>query len=109
MGVATVRFTLLPRQLGVAATSLYAMPATAGQTLNGARLRFANTDASTHFVTAYVGAASGATEALPPFPIAPGDFLDADMPVLGPGGSYSALADTAAVVTVTQLGGVLVS
>lgn len=109
MTVAAVKFPLLPLQLGAAATVLFSMSSTAGQTLNAGRLRFANTDTLTHFVTAYTGAAGPSTECLSGEPIAPGDYLDADMPVLGPGGSYSALADAANVVTVTQLGGVVIS
>ena len=105
MTIAPVRFPALPLQLSVTAATLYTMPATAGQTLNGARLRFANTDTAVHFVTAFAGAG----QCVPATPIAPGDYLDADMPVLGPSGSYSGFADAASVVTVTQLGGVIVS
>ena len=105
MAVATVRFTLLPLQLGTAATTLYTMPATTGQTLDGARLRFSNTDTAVRFVTAMAGLGV----CVPATPIAPGDYLDADMPVLGPSGTYSALADVASKVTVTQLGGVIIS
>lgn len=100
--------------LPASATTFYTVPATpAAIILSGGRMRFTNTDTASHAATAYAIASGGTAGATNCFlngeSIAPNTHMDVDMPVLGAGGFYQALADTASKITITQLGGVLIS
>lgn len=97
-----------------AAQTLYTLPtAPASLQLAGGRFRFANTTTGTVAVTAFAVASGAAATITSLFlnaeTIAANSHLDTDVPVLGPGGSYQTFAGTTAVVTVSQLSGLLLS
>ncbi len=103
-----------PSQLSTSASPFYAIPSTpASIILSNGRARFTNTDSAAHAVTLYAVPAAGTAGpgncSLNAESVAPNTHLDVDLPVLGAGGSYQALADTASVVTVSQLAGILIS
>ena len=114
MAVQPVAFTSTPLQLTGSATVFYTVPSSpAAVLLIGGRVRFTNTDSSTRSVTAYAvpnGSSVGASTAfMNAEGIAANAHVDVDLPVIGAGGTYQALADVTAKVTVLQLGGALVS
>jgi hypothetical protein len=108
-----VSILIAAQQLGSSVGLIGSVPTTpANIVASGYRVRLANTDTAAHAVTLYAVASGGpgaANECLPGVSIGPNAYLDVDMPVLGPGGSWQGFADTGAVVTVTQLAGVLLS
>lgn len=103
-----------PFVLTAAAQVVYTAPA-ATQNLKpvivGGRVRFANTSAGSVTVTAYAVPANGSPGAgntfIPGVSIAANAYLDSDLPVLGPGDSFQALASAVTSITVTQLAGIL--
>ena len=100
-----------PAQLTGAASTFYTCPATPpGYVVNG-RIRFTNTDSAAHQITAYLvpsgGTAGAANSFLTAKTIAANDFLDIDLPQMGPGDFLQAFADTASKVTIHSIGGVL--
>ncbi len=103
-----------PAVLTTAAVTIYAVPATPPTiTLSRGRVRFTNTTNSSHSVTAYgiplAGSASAANCFAFAETIAGNAHLDMDLPVLGPGGLFQALADANTSVTVHLLDGILFS
>lgn len=112
----TVSYTqfFLPTVLGVAAAPLYTMPTLpATSLLRGGRVRFTNTTAGAVTVTAYAVPSGGAVAAGNAFvsgkTIAANDFLDVDVPILGPGGTLQALAGAATSITAHMISGSLFS
>jgi hypothetical protein len=101
-----------PTVLGTAAATLYAVPATpASVLLRGARMRIANTTAAPVAATVHAvpagGTASAGNAFVPGKVIAPNDYLDVDVPIMGPGASLQALAGVGASLTVHMLSGSL--
>lgn len=103
-----------PTQLTTSAVTYYTCPATPTTSLlkNG-RVRFANISASAMSVTAFAVPAAGSTAATNCFAngvsIAPNSWLDIDLPELGAGDFFQALASEASSVTVLALDGVVFS
>jgi hypothetical protein len=99
-----------PTQLGVAAVTLFTAPTSPTSTLlRGGRLRFTNTTGAAVTVTAYAvplaGTASASNAFLSAKTIAANDFLDVDIPILGPGGFVQALASAATSITAHMISG----
>lgn len=101
-----------PTQLTAAAIVLGVVPSIQGIVYASGRIRFTNTDTTTHRVTFYAVPAGGfpridncqmAAES-----IGPNTHIDADIPKLGPGATVQAFADTAGTVTASELAGVLI-
>lgn len=112
----TVQVTILiaAQQLASSNANLGTVPSTPSNVVaSGYRVRLANIDSSAHAVTLYAvisgGSAGAANQCLPAVSIGPNSYLDLDLPVLGPGGTWQGFADTASKVTITQLAGVLIS
>src|ERR1700722_12677096 len=102
-----------PVQLTGTTALLYTVPGTRATTVLGrARIRFVNTDTTSHSVVAYAVPALGSPTVTNCFlnseAIAPNSHLDSDVPLLGPGGSIHANAD-AADVSALALDGILFS
>lgn len=100
--------------LGNASSIIYTVPSSPSSlTFYGGRVRFANFDTVTHSVTMYAvpsgGAPATSNEVLAAKPIAANDFIDVDVPILGPGMTIRALADAGAAVNMSQLAGFLSS
>lgn len=103
-----------PLQLGIAATTIYTMPAGPATTvLKNARLRLSNTSANPVAATLYAvpsgGAAGLSNVCFPSTSIAANGYIDVDIPDLQINDFVQGLAGTAAVITVQSLGGVLYS
>ena len=96
--------------LTTAAATLFTVPASPTTTLlRGARMRFTNTTAGAVTVTAYNVPSGGAAAAGNAFvsakSIAANDYLDVDVPIMGPGGLLQALASANTSITVHPLAG----
>lgn len=114
--MAAVQVTQLftPTVLTTGAVAIYTAPATPTTTaISRLRARFTNTTVGSVSVTAYaipsggsagVGNCCANAEA-----IAANNHLDLDIPVLGPGDKFEALASAGTSITVSQLGGVIFS
>lgn len=101
---------MAPTVLGVAAATLFTVPATPATTLlRGGRMRLTNTTALPVAVTLYAvplaGTAAAGNAFLSAKSIAANDFLDVDVPLMGPGAFVQGLAGTAASVTAHMLSG----
>lgn len=99
-----------PQQLGTSAATLFTAPTSPASTLlRGGRIRFTNTTGAAVTVTAHAipsgGTASAANMFLSAKSIAANDFLDVDVPILGPGGFVQALAGAATSITAHALSG----
>lgn len=110
----TITRLFAPTQLTASAATIYAAPANpASSVLQGGRVRFTNTDTSVHTVTAYAvpsgGTASAANCFMNAESLSPNTHLDIDVPQLAAGDFFQAFANTAAMVTVTALGGTVQS
>lgn len=102
-----------PTQLTASAVTIYTVPATPLTTvLARARVRFTNTDTTSHSVIAYAIPNGGSATVTNCFvnseAIAANTHLDSDVPLLGPGGVIQAKAD-AAFVSMFPLDGILFS
>lgn len=100
--------------LTTSAATLYTVPATPSSLLlRGARMRFTNTTAGPITVTAHAVPSGGAAAVGNAFvytkSIAAGEYLDVDIPLLGPGGFIQALASANTSITATALAGALFS
>lgn len=101
-----------PAALGNTVSTYYTVASSpASLTLYAARVRFTNTAAATRTVTLYAvpnaGTAGTANTVVSAKAIASHDFLDVDVPMMGPGDSIQALADTGAVVVISCLAGIV--
>lgn len=101
-----------PTLLTGSAVTIYTVPASpVGIVLVRGRVRFTNQDTGLHTVTAYAIQAGGTASAANCFAnavsIAPGTYLDMDIPVLAAGGFIQALTDTASDVSIQSMDGVL--
>lgn len=103
-----------PTVLGTAAATLFtiaALPAT--NLLRGARIRLTNTTGAAVTATLYgvpnSGTAGAANAFLSGKSIAANDYLDVDVPIIGPGGFISALAGAASSITAHMVAGSLFS
>lgn len=99
-----------PTVLGTAAATLMTVPATpATMLLRGARIRLVNTTASPVTGTLYAVPAGGTAGAGNAFlsakTIAANDYLDIDVPIMGPGDFIQGLAGTAASLTAQAISG----
>ncbi len=99
-----------PTVLTTAAATLFTTPATPSTTLmRGGRMRLTNTTAGAVTVTLYAVPAAGAAAAGNAFlsakSIAANDYLDVDVPILGPGGFVQALASANTSITAHMLSG----
>ena len=81
--------------------------------LSRGRVRFTNTSAGSRAITAYAVPSGGSAGAGNCFmnaeALAANAHVDVDLPLLGPGGIFSAFADVANDVTVEPLDGLLFS
>lgn len=103
-----------PVQLASSVGVIYAVPAAPTTTvLQRGRVRFSNTDSAAHTITGYAVPAGGSpgasNEFFPGESLAGNTHIDVDVPLLGPGGTIQAFADTAAKVTILPLDGILFS
>lgn len=94
--------------------SLYTIPATpTTNLLSNGRVRLTNITASAVAVTLYAvpasGAAAGNNTFLPGVSIGPKDYIDVDVPQLGPGDSIHGVADTASAINIQAMDGFLQS
>ena len=101
-----------PTVLGTAAATLYAVPATpASVLLRGARLRLTNTTSGPVAATVYAVPSAGTAGTGNAFvagkTIAGNDYLDIDVPIMGPGATLQALAGVGAALTAHMLSGSL--
>ena len=99
-----------PAQLGTSAATLFTAPTSPTSTLlRGGRIRFVNTTAGAVTVTAYAVPLAGTASASNAFvsgkTIAANDFLDVDVPIIGPGGFVQALASAATSITAHMISG----
>jgi hypothetical protein len=99
-----------PTVLTTSAATLFTAPATLTTTLlRGGRIRFTNTTAGAVTVTAHAipsgGSAAAGNMFLQAKSIAANDYLDTDVPMLGPGGFVQALASANTSVTASALSG----
>ena len=103
-----------PTVLGVAAATLFTVPATPASTLlRGGRMRLVNTTAGAVTATLYAVPLAGAAAAGNAFvsgkSIAANDYLDVDVPLMGPGGFVQGLAGAATSITAHMISGSLFS
>lgn len=103
-----------PTVLSTAAGTLYTTPAQPTTTLlRGGRVRFTNTTASAASVTAYAVPSGGTPSASNAFlsgrSVPPNDYIDVDVPIIGPGDFISALSGTASAITAHAIAGGLFS
>lgn len=103
-----------PTLITNAAATVYTMPSSpTGTVLRNGRVRLTNFDTTARAVTLYAvpsgGSASTTNEFLPAVGIAPGAFLDVDVPQLSVGDFIQALADVTNKVNIQSLDGVLQS
>ena len=101
-----------PTVLGTTAGTLYTVPSSPASTLlRGGRVRLTNTTGSAQSVTLYAVPAAGSPVAGNAFvsgkSIAANDYLDIDVPLMGPGATLQALAGAATSVTAHMLSGSL--
>lgn len=105
---------MAPTVLGIAAVTLFTVPATPASTLlRGGRMRLVNTTALAATVTLYAVPIAGAAAAGNAFvsgkSIAANDYLDVDIPMIGPGGFVQGLASMATSITASMVSGSLFS
>lgn len=103
-----------PTVLGIAAATLFTVPALpATILLRGGRVRLVNTTAAAVAATLYAvplaGTAAAGNAFLSGKSIAANDFLDVDVPLMGPGGFVQGLAGAAASITAHMISGSLFS
>lgn len=101
-----------PTVLTTSAATIFLVSASPNtQVLRNGRVRFTNTTAGPVSVTAYAiqsgGTAGAANAFLNGETIAPNSHLDSDIPMLGAGGFFQALANANTSVTATALDGVI--
>ncbi len=101
---------MAPTVLTTAAATLFTVPTAPATTLlRGGRMRFTNTTAGAITVTAYAVPLAGSAAAGNAFvsakSIAANDFLDVDVPLMGPGGFVQALASANTSITAHALSG----
>ena len=100
--------------LGIAAATLFSVPLLPASTLlRGGRIRLVNTTASavtaTLYAVPFASAAAAANAFVSAKSIAGNDFLDVDVPMIGPGGFVQALAGAATSITAHMISGSLFS
>ena len=105
---------MAPTVLGVAAATLFTVPATPASTLlRGGRMRLVNTTAGAVTATLYAVPLAGTAAAGNAFvsgkSIAANDYLDVDVPLMGPGGFVQGLAGAATSITAHMISGSLFS
>lgn len=103
-----------PTVLGTAISTLFAVPALPASTLlRGARLRLTNTSIVAATASLYAvpsgGAAGSANSFINNKSIAPNDYLDIDIPLMGPGSSVQASAGAVTSITAHMVSGSLFS
>ena len=103
-----------PTVLGTAAATLFTVPATpTTNLLRGGRMRLTNTTAGAVTATLYAVPLAGAAAAGNAFvsakSIAANDFLDVDVPLMGPGAFVQGLAGAATSITAHMISGSLFS
>ena len=103
-----------PTVLGTAAATLFTVPALPASTLlRGGRIRLTNTTAGPVTATLYAvplaGTAAAANAFVSAKSIAGNDFLDVEVPMIGPGGFVQALAGAATSITAHMISGSLFS
>ena len=101
-----------PTVLTTSAATLYTVPASPSSTvLRGGRLRLANTTAGAVTVTLYAVPLAGSAAAGNAFvsgkTISANDFLDVDVPLMGPGAFIQGLAGAATSITAHMISGSL--
>lgn len=101
-------------QLTGSATTFYTVPSQPTTTvLSRGRVRFTNTDSASHAITAYAvpsgGAAGVGNVFMDAESVAANSHVDVDLPLMGPGATLQAFADTASKVTILPIDGVLFS
>ena len=109
MTISYSRF-MTPTVLTAAAATMFTAQASPATTLlRGARMRFTNTTAGPVTVTAYAvpfgGAAAAGNAFVSAKTIAANDYLDVDLPILGPADFIQALAGAATSITATMISG----
>lgn len=99
-----------PVQLPAAVGVLFTLSVTGGVLKNG-RVRLTNTSAGAVTATLYADAAANASSAanccLNAKSIAPGDYLDVDIPTLKQGDTLRGFASAATSITIHEVGGVI--
>lgn len=105
---------MAPTVLGTAAATLFTVPATPASTLlRGGRMRLVNTTAGAVTATLYAVPLAGAAAAGNAFvsgkSIAANDYLDVDVPLMGPGAFVQGLAGAATSITAHMISGSLFS
>lgn len=103
-----------PTVLGIAAATLFTVPAAPGSMLlRGGRIRLTNTTAGPVTATLYAippaGAAAAGNAFLSAKSIAANDYLDIDVPLMPAGSFVQALAGAATSITAHMLSGSLFS
>lgn len=103
-----------PTVLGVAAATLFTVPSSPASTLlRGGRIRLTNTTAGAVTATLYAvplsGTASAANAFLSGKTIGANDYLDVDIPLMGPGAFVQGLAGAATSITAHMISGSLFS
>ena len=99
-----------PTVLGIAAATLFTVPASPNTTLlRGGRIRLTNTTAVAAAATLYAVPSAGSAAVGNAFvfgkSIAGNDFLDVDVPLMGPSAFVQGLAGTAASITTHMISG----
>lgn len=105
---------MAPTVLGTAAATLLTVPALPLTTLlRGGRMRLTNTTgaavAATLYAVPLAGAAGPGNVFFPGKSIAANDYLDVDVPLMGPGAFVQGLAGSAASITAHMISGSLFS
>jgi hypothetical protein len=108
----TISYSALfaPTVLTTSAATLFTAPSTPTTTLlRGGRMRFTNTTGGAVTVTAHAipsgGSAAPGNMFLNAKSVAANDYLDIDIPILGPGGFVQALAGANTSITAFALAG----
>ena len=99
-----------PAVLGTSAATLFTVPASPASTLlRGGRIRLTNTTALPVAVTLYAVPSGGTAAAGNAFvsakSISANDYLDIDVPLMGPSGFVQGMAGTATSVTAHMISG----
>ena len=103
-----------PTVLGTAVATLFTVPALPASTLlRGGRMRLTNTSTVAATASLYAvplnGAAGSSNSFINNKSIAPNDYLDIDIPLMGPGGSVQASAGAVTSITAHMVSGSLFS
>jgi hypothetical protein len=103
-----------PTVLGTAAATLFTVPGSPSTTLlRGGRIRLTNTTAGpvtgTLYAVPLAGAAGVGNAFLSGKSIAANDYLDVDLPMMGPGGFVQGMAGAATSITAHMIAGSLFS